>query len=57
MVLNSRYNVQKSTPLNPVRRQMNPDHILRSYFFKINFNSIQSSSPKSQAVSSFQVLK
>jgi hypothetical protein len=54
MVLNIRYNVQKSTPLNPVWRQLNPDHILRSYFFKIIFTSSQLSSPKFQVVSSFQ---
>jgi hypothetical protein len=37
---NFHYPLQKSLPLNPVLRKMNPAHIPTHYFFRIQFNII-----------------
>jgi hypothetical protein len=43
------YSVRKNPPLEPILSQMNPVPILKSYFFKTNFNGIPQSTPGIQS--------
>lgn len=42
------YNVHNSLPLNPILKQINPVHILKSYFFMITFNITFSTTHRSR---------